>query len=205
MFIDTPNHTRLGSAMLLSLSLILVACGGGGGGDTASTPATTTVVTETSTDTGSTSTEADTTTDADTATDTSSEQTAQTDYTPDEALLAQSAETSENLYVDPSFDFNTFKRLTLDISATDETGAPLANTLLKVYAIDESVQSVNDPGIENRRLLSVAATDANGQIYYQFEVAQTVSNVLLQLAVIGIENHVIVGVTSSQTIVHQFN
>lgn len=167
---------------LLTLLMMVSACGGGGGG---SSPAPTAVAPPpppvVQTDTGNTP-----------------------NYQPAAALLSSAAGDSTELYVEPDFEFDTAKVITLDLLAKDEFGQPLSKTLLKVSAIPNEVEDIVDPAVQQGSIVFISATDSNGAIYQQIEVAQTVNKLLLEVQTVGIENAVIVTLDDSNRVIYQF-
>lgn len=169
-------------------ALSLASCGGGGGDSsspTATAPAATTTTTE---NTGAITTTPE----------------SPVSYQPDSAKLGQKAENTNELYVEQDFEFNTYKVITVDVQAVDEQGQALANTLLFISALPADVSELDDQLMSQKSLLGVFKTNSAGTIYQQIEVSSKVSNTLLELNTMGIENEVILPLEKNLTLQHQF-
>ena len=176
MTMQVNKQTIQIAAICLNLSL-LTACGGGGSDSSSSTPPP--------------SAPAPTSAPA-------------PDYTPDATALDSSANKSTDLYVETDFTFDTYKVVTLDISATDPNGNALGNTLMFISVIDNEITELDDERLQNKELLSVAKTDENGSMYRQVEIASTVTKLLIELNTLGIENEVIVTINADNYVSYQF-
>ena len=143
------------------------------------------------------------TTPATTTTDTTDTSTTES-YDPDASKQEQTAENTDDLYVEQSFEFNTYKVITIDIQALDDDGAALANTLLFVSSLPEGVTELDDQRMAEKSLMSVFKTDSNGGIYGQLEISNNVNNVLLELNTLGIENEVMVTLAEDNMLQYQF-
>jgi len=178
----TINYKPYTSIIFILLSLL--GCGGGGGGDSASpAPVVETILT------------GDTTT--------GSEETS-VDYTPDPNKLVITAKASSELYAEATFNFDSFKSVTFDISATDNLSQPLSAAMLLISVIDPDITAFDDPRLQDKSLLTKVFTDANGQIYITLEMAQSVDKVLLELNTLGLENDVIVVLDDTSAITYNF-
>lgn len=125
-------------------------------------------------------------------------------YTPKSNKQRKRAGKTRDLYADNNFQFNTYKVITLDINAIDDSEQALANTLLFVSALPDEVEQLDDQAITEKSLLRVFKTDASGGIYAEIEIASTVNKLLLELNTMGIENEVIVTLEQEQVVHHQF-
>lgn len=125
------------------------------------------------------------------------------DYTPEVEKLDTKAGDSTQLYVEPEFQFDTFKTVTFDLQLMDYDGAPVANTMLFLSSIEEGVVALDDPNLANKSLIAVLKTDASGSVYKQVEVDQNVANVLLEINALGTENEVILAVPDSLLVQQQ--
>ena len=149
MNIFQRKTAALAMPVVAAIMLQLAACGGGGGGANPATPITIN------------------------AEDSNSQ------YVPDESALSTKAATSDQLYVDPGFTFDTYKTISVDIAAIDSRGRPLANTLLFVSAIDSEITVYDDERLQQKALLTVTKTNADGRAQALIEAASSVSKVLL--------------------------
>ena len=125
-------------------------------------------------------------------------------YDPDPELLDSSAENSTELYVDENFNFNTFKLISVDVSATSLDGTPLANTLVFVYSLPSDIEELEQVTPEDKDLLFIAKTNTAGLIMVEKEVNQNLDNFLLVLQQIGMENQAIIKLPEQNLIQHQF-
>ena len=126
------------------------------------------------------------------------------DYTPEPSKLLTKAETSTELYVEPTFSFDSYKSVSFDVSVTDNLNQPVNGVMLSISFIDMDVIEFDDPRLQDKSLLTKVFTNANGQIYITLEMAQSVSKFLLELNTLGVENDVIVTLDDTGTIVHSF-
>lgn len=189
MIFRQKNVRTYQTPILISLTVIcLFGCGGGGGDNSApvanEVPIITTTVTEEST--------------------TEPEQAAVVDYSPDPVKLSDTAAASRDLYVEPMFNFDSFKRVSFDISAIDNLKQPLSDVMLSISVIDEEITALDDPLLQQKSLLSKVFTDSNGQIYITLEMALSVNKVLLELNTLGLENDVIFRVDETGVVSHSF-
>lgn len=167
------------------LILSLPGCGGGGGGDKAD---------------NTVATNSETTTTV-TVNDTSQ---VVVDYAPEEERLITEASSSSELYVEPTFNFDSFKVIDVDISARDVADEPLSGALVSISVIDDSVSDLNDTLIDEKSLITNIFTDNNGQINITLEVPDSVNKLLLEVHALGIENEVIFNIDESALVMHNF-
>ncbi|VUD46995.1 hypothetical protein TDB9533_00936 [Thalassocella blandensis] len=175
------------------------ACGGGGGGGDStgspvavSTPAPT--PTPTPTPTPVVTPEAETENDPET--EQGSGEVVNTDYTPDIEDSITGAAASEDLYVEPTFSFNQFKKVTLNLEASAENASTLANKLVKIKALPDDFDTLEDDRLSDLELLYVTKLDASGVVSKQYEMPVKVKKVLVELSVIGVNNLFIVSLGS---------
>jgi hypothetical protein len=126
------------------------------------------------------------------------------DYSPDPLRLSMEAETSQDLFVEADFTFDSYREVVFDIDATDANKLPLSNLILAISLIDKDIVEYDDPRLQQKSLLSMAKTDANGQIYVSLELPQTASKVLLELNAVGIQNDVIMSIDDGGRVLHHF-
>lgn len=125
-------------------------------------------------------------------------------YQPDIALLSENAGSSNDLYVESGFRFENFRTFSVNITAADQEGSPIPSTIVKISSIASDITDLNDQRINERELLSLFKTDANGQLYQTLELPRNVTSVLLELDTIGVENAVILNIGELSSITHQF-
>lgn len=187
---NTSNRNTFSLTQVTAITLmlsVLASCGGGGGGESTSTStnATPAAPVTTTTNTSDTPTEAES-------------------YDPDASKQEQTADQTEDLYVEQNFEFNTYKVITIDIQATDDVGIALANTLLFISSLPAEMTELDDERMAEKSLISVFKTDSSGGIYTEVEVSSNVKNVLLELNTLGIENEVIVTLAEDNMVQHHF-
>ncbi|AFU98357.1 hypothetical protein [Simiduia agarivorans] len=158
------------------MALLLIGCGGGGGGS--STPAPTTAPVS---DPAPAPTPAPTATPTPTPTETPTP-----GYAPDDGLLAQDAETSEQLYVEESFTFIATRKLavTINLYHSDEQ-----EQRVEVYAVKESADLETDHSLKSGSLIAMGKTDANGTWQSQLEIPAHYSQLLFKTSAMGLENY----------------
>lgn len=125
-------------------------------------------------------------------------------YMPDADKLAITAQSSADLYVEPSFNFHSYQNVVFTINVTDSEGNPIANKMLAISSIDSEIVEFDDPRLQEKSLLVMAKTDDDGQVYLTLEIPQYVSNVLLELNAVGLENEVILALDSNGIVDHNF-
>lgn len=184
----TNTLTLLQVTALTFMLSIVASCGGGGGDSSSTTPSS---VPETPPTSG---------TDTNGSTTTTTES-----YQPDPEKQQNTAEETDDLYVEEDFEFNTYKVLTIDIQAVDDLGEALANTLLFVSSVPEQVSELDDQRMAEKSLMSVFKTDSSGAIYTQMEISTNVNKVLLELNTLGIENEVLISLSEDNMLQYQFN
>jgi len=184
----TNQRNKLEKLFIVNaLVLVIASCGGGGGGSTESSstaPTPTPVVTPTPTPVVT--------------------PTPAVDYTPSSDKLTSAAQSSSELYVEPSFKFTNFQTVILDIFVTDATSQPRGNLMLSVSAINSEIVDYDDPRLQEKSLLTKRKTGTNGRIYLNLELSNNVKKVLLELNALGVENDVIVSIDENGVIEHHF-
>lgn len=133
-----------------------------------------------------------------------SQQSTAVDYSPDSVKLSDTAKASIDLYVEPTFSFDSFKSVNFDISVTDLLKRPLSDVMLTISIIDSEIIELDDPMLQKKSLLTKVFTDANGQIYVTLEVALSVKKVLLELNTLGLENDAIVSLDETGVVTYSF-
>jgi len=187
------------------LILSIVGCGGGGDSSTEAqvVEAPAPIATSTEAPVAEAPTPITTSTETEVAT-TGLVEEMPVDYSPDSDKLVDKAETSTELYVEPEFNFDSYKSVSFDISVTDHLNQPVPDVMLSISVIDAQITSFDDPLLQDKSLLTKVFTDANGQIYVTLEMSRSVSKVLLELHTLGVENDVIKPVDDSGLVIHLF-
>jgi hypothetical protein len=125
-------------------------------------------------------------------------------YSPDPLKLSAEAERSQDLFVEADFAFDSYQEVIFDINATDVNNFSLSDLILAISVIDSEIVKHDDPRLQEKSLLSMAKTDANGQIYISLELPQTAAKVLLELNALGMQNDVIISIDDGRRVVHHF-
>lgn len=186
MITITTHKSKIAKVALLPLFLIaLTNCGGGGSGgnDNSSSTASTSTPTTVTNNTNTTQPES---------------------YVPDPKKQQEVADDSADLYVEEDFEFNTYKTITLDVQAFGTDGEPLANVLMFFSAIPAQMTEKESELIAEKSLIGVFKMNENGAYYGQIEVAANVTNTMLQLNTLGIENEVILALPENNILQYQF-
>ena len=125
-------------------------------------------------------------------------------YLPDTVKLVTKAAQSMDLYVEPDFNFQTFKTYTLELSVNNQAGQPAQGAILRIYSTDdENVQS-EDGLAAQRSLLGIVRTDQYGSVYQTIELSQSVKQVLLEFDSQSPDNQVLINLTDKEYISHIF-
>lgn len=127
------------------------------------------------------------------------------DYSPDATKLTSVAGASKELFVDPNFTFSNYKIVIFDIDVTDANNKPMNNLMLSISVIDNGIVEFDDPRLQEKSFLAKAKTNNNGQIYFSLELPIRVSNILLELNAVGLENNVIFSLDDRGTVTHHFH
>lgn len=168
---------------IITFITLVVSCGGGGGSSTEVAPEIAKIETDE---------------------DITPSTPAVKSYMPDVEKLAKTAQSSADLYVEPSFNFTSHQSVIFTINVTDSEGNPIANKVLSISSIDSEIVEYDDPSLQEKSLLVMAKTDDEGQVYLTLEIPQYISKVLLELNAVGLENDVIRPIDDSGIVMHNF-
>lgn len=177
-FIENKTENYQSYMLIIFMVASLIGCGGGGG----SSEVPVIIPEETTNDSGD-----------------------GVDYTPDPNKLEVTANNSSELYVETTFNFDSFKSVTFDILASDNLNKPLSGAMLLISAIDDEITAYDDPLIQDKSLLTKVFTDTNGQIYITIEMAKSVGKILLELNALGVKNDVILVIDDTNIISYSFD
>lgn len=130
---------------------------------------------------------------------------AQQDYQPDTTKLDSKAGSSAELYVEKEFNFETYKRVVLDLSVVDLAGNPVSGALLRVSVIDPDIVALTDERLSDKSLVKIARTDQFGRLYQNLELSNSILKVLLELDMHQENNKVIVELDESLHLQHVFS
>jgi len=188
------QHEKLKKLFIANALVLLIAsCGGGGGGggssesaSAAATPTPTPTVTSTPTPIVTPT------------------PTVVVDYAPSSDKLSSAAQSSSELYVEPSFKFTNFQTVVIDVYVTDANSNPRENLMLSVSVINSEIVDYDDPRLQDKSLLTKLKTGKNGRVYLDLELPNNVKKVLLELNALGVENDVIASIDEYGVIEHHF-
>jgi len=186
------QHEKLKKLFIANALVLLIAsCGGGGGGSSesasaAATPTPTPTVTSTPTPIVTPT------------------PTVVVDYAPSSDKLSSAAQSSSELYVEPSFKFTNFQTVVIDVYVTDANSNPRENLMLSVSVINSEIVDYDDPRLQDKSLLTKLKTGKNGRVYLDLELPNNVKKVLLELNALGVENDVIASIDEYGVIEHHF-
>ncbi len=133
---------------------------------------------------------------------------AEQNYQSDIQKLNTKANRTKDLFVDPNFNFDTYKTLTLDIQVLDISGKPSANKLLRISSIPAIEADNENQDIEKnyvqRSVISLAKTDNFGKVYKQIEVSNLLTSILIELNEKTPNNRILLNVPVSLHVSHTF-
>lgn len=112
--------------------------------------------------------------------------------------INEEAETSRDLRVASDFMFSNYQAVELDLSAQDPNGNILANKQLAVYSVPSDVETWTDEDQSKAELLLKGRSDDMGNFERTIEVPGHISQLLVQLSYIGMENKVLVPITEGK-------
>lgn len=96
------------------------------------------------------------------------------------------ANKSLELQVDAEFNFNSYRKITLDVSAIDNQGRPIANAIMRIFVV-KAVASGEEEGMLKKSLLTMARTDEAGWLMQEIEVPQNYQTLLLEVQNMEVE------------------
>lgn len=102
------------------------------------------------------------------------------------------------LKVPKSFNFSDTQTISINISAMASDGYPIAYKKLSIYKVPDTISQWNDEQLQQAELIMNAKTNDQGVWQHQLEIANNVSQVLIVLSYIGIENKVLVPIHQQQ-------
>jgi hypothetical protein len=129
---------------------------------------------------------------------------AQGGYEADANKLRTKASRSNELYVEPSFNFDTYHNYTLDFYVADRNGDPVGNVMIMVSSIPVEVSDIDDPVIEERSFMSILKTDQFGRAYKIVEASYANTNLLVELKQQVEGNKMIIDAHDKEYISHSF-
>jgi hypothetical protein len=129
---------------------------------------------------------------------------AEQDFDADIQKLNSKAGKSSDLYVEPSFNFKTFKTVTLDLSVTDNAGMPSANIILRISSVSNNGNTDQEERWAKKSVISLVRTDQFGRIYRQVEMSNSVDTLLIELNEQTANNKVQIDLPDSLHVSHTF-
>ena len=79
---------------------------------------------------------------------------------------------STDLVVDPSFNFETSRTVSLDIAVTDDLNQPMVGVMVKVFALEDPSRLGNIKRALKSTLITVARTNSEGKVVREVEIPQ---------------------------------
>ncbi len=107
---------------------------------------------------------------------------------------------SKELQVAEEFNFTSYRKVRLDISAMDNQNKPIGNALVRVFVIDSDITELEDEGLQKKSLLTMARTDEAGWVEHEVEVPQNFKKLLLEIQNVEVEHKQIVILDEQDTI-----
>lgn len=127
-------------------------------------------------------------------------------YTPDAERLLESAESSEDLYVEEDFAFGHTQLTQLRLLINNDEGDALSHARVKVYLIDtQNLETLpgewNDELLDHAQLMSGGLSDASGEFVRVLELPnhQGTPMLMVEVNAMGIENKKLVMAESHYT------
>ncbi|MCF2950428.1 hypothetical protein L0668_20125 [Paraglaciecola aquimarina] len=125
-------------------------------------------------------------------------------YDADIQKLQNKASKSSDLYVEPEFNFKTYKSITLDIVVTNEFGDPSANVIMRISSLPVGDNIGTDELWAKKSVISLVRTDQFGRVFRQIEVSNSVNSLLLELHQQTANNIVELNLPDSLYVSHTF-
>lgn len=118
---------------------------------------------------------------------------AQTTNEPEDNNATRSTE----LNVPTGFNFENHKLLQLDISALNDLGGPLANTLVRIYLV---IKETEESQVVELSMLGIGRTDETGWFVKQIEIPAHYNELMIELDTVEIENQRYVTLSDSDSV-----
>ncbi|GLS24788.1 hypothetical protein [Marinibactrum halimedae] len=128
---------------------------------------------------------------------------AEVDYTPNEDLMISDADNSSELYVENTFSFSASTLVDIQITGNYTNGDAIANSLVRVYKVDDSVEELTEESAYEKSLLLVGMTDSSGALNQLVEWPNNLKKVIVEIEAVGVENEALLSVDDA--IVHHFH
>lgn len=115
---------------------------------------------------------------------------------------------ADDLYVDPSLGFDSYKDVMIEINAKGNSGKALKDTMLTISAVtgrgDEVIEN-QEIELQEKPIIIKSFIDNISSINISLEVPKNINNLLLKLNTLGKENEVIYALSDSNKIVYNVN
>lgn len=142
-----------------------------------------------------------------TGSDSTTQSQSSVDYTPSAERLMNTAESSDDLYVEESFKFDHYQTTNLSIHTNDANGEALSFAKIRIYLIDsdlvrEGIDTWRDELSNRIALISAGLSDANGHFERLLEIPNTHNTqptLLIEVNAVGIENKVLAPIVTTST------
>lgn len=114
------------------------------------------------------------------------------------------ARRSTELTVSPDFNFNSFKKVKLDIQTINDLNKPIPHTFVRIYGVSSSELLLEKEHISLSNLLSLARTNEAGWVIHEIELPHHVKKLLLVLDTVDINNKKLVTLTENSSVLVAF-
>lgn len=98
---------------------------------------------------------------------------------------------SRELQVNEHFNFTSHRKVTLDVSAIDNKGEPIANALMRVFVVEYELSEEGE-SLPRKSLVAMARTDAAGWLVHEIEIPQTYQTLILEVQNMEVEQQKVV-------------
>lgn len=126
------------------------------------------------------------------------------EHSADIEKLNKQANKSRDLYVEPEFNFLTYKKITVDLQVLDSEGEPVQGVMLMLSAIPEGVEDLSDERLVDKSIFSIVRTDSLGKAYQQIEIPLSINAVFIELNMLNANSQVIMDMYDTAYIQHVF-
>ena len=120
-------------------------------------------------------------------------------YQPDYHKRYETAESAEDLYVEPEFSFRQDRRIGLQVSTSQIAHASRRGVIFKVYDV---TGGQSDCSSEGGRLLLTQTTGPLGQYAGSLDLPDGAQRLLIEARIIGLKNTRCIDVSSAQGDIH---
>ena len=115
------------------------------------------------------------------------------------------ASRSTELNVEQTFKFENFRRITFDLYYQDEAGYNASGEVIRIYAVDADISTLDDERLAEKDLILMARTDADGRVYLPFELSHSITNIMIESNLPGTSGKRLVTINEQETISAYFS